>query len=161
MEVHIMSNIYKNAIKAEQEIVKESIGGKPSNFYYGEYTEGGHKYDCLTEGHVMVAFTFNTFILNKEIFETSNRVLNIAQLLDKKDLSYEPAQLIGTKTKTGDKNTYCILKTESDKKIFFNKKYQKYFTDDVEYRVYDSKSPIKIYNGDVFMGVIMPVYMGE
>lgn len=160
MEVHIMSNIYKNAIKAEQEVVKESVGGKPSNFYYGEYTENNHKYDCLTEGHVLVAFTFNTFILNKEIFETSNRVLNVAQLLDKTtELSYKPAQLVGTEL--GNKDTYCILKTQTGEKIFFNKKYLKYFTDDVEYKVYDNKSPIKIYNGDVFMGIIMPVYKNE
>lgn len=160
-----MSNIYKNAIKAEQEIVKESISGKPSNFYYGEYTEGNQKYDCLTEGHVLIAFTFNTFILNKEIFETSNRVLNVAQLLDKtNELSYEPAQLIGTRLiEDGKKYTCCVLKKESTgKEILFNEKYKKYFTDNVEYRVTDSKSPIKIYSGDVFMGVIMPVvYMGE
>ena len=157
MEVHIMSNIYKNAIKAEQEIVKESVGGKPSNFYYGEYTENNRKYDCLTEGHVLVAFTFSTFILNKEIFETSSRVLNIAQLLDKTtELPYKPAQLVGTEL--DNKDTCCVLKTETDEKILFNKKYQKYFTDDVEYKVHDSKSPIKIYNGDVFMGIIMPVY---
>ena len=159
MEVHIM-NIYKNAIKAENEVVKVSISDKPSSWCYGEYTENNRKYDCLTEGHVLVAFTFNTFILNKEIFETSNRVLNIAQLLDKTtELPYKPAQLVGTEL--DNKDTYCILKTESDEKIFFNKKYLKYFTDDVEYKVYDSKSPIKIYNGDVFMGIIMPVYKGE
>lgn len=156
------SKIYKNAIKAENEVVKASINeDKPSNWCYGEYTEGNCKYDCLTEGHVLVAFTFNTFILNKEIFETSNRVLNVAQLLDKtNELSYEPAQLVGTKN--ADKDVYCILKTETGDEVFFNKKYQKYFTDDVEYRVADDKSPIKIYNGDMFMGVIMPVvYMGE
>ena len=152
-----MSNIYKNAIKAEQEIVKASISDKPSNWYYGEYTENNSVYDCLTEGHVLVAFTFNTFILNKEIFETSNRVLNVAQLLDETtELSYKPAQLVGTEL--GNKNTYCVLKTETDEKILFNKKYLKYFTDDVKYKVHDSKSPIKIYNGDVFMGIIMPVY---
>ena len=152
-----MSNIYKNAIKAEQEVVKESVGGKPSNFYYGEYTENNSKYDCLTEGHVLVAFTFNTFILNKEIFKTSHRVLNGAQVLDKTtELAYKPAQLVGTEL--GNKDTYCILKTETDEKILFNKKYQKYFTDDVEYKVYDNKSPIKIYSRDVFMGVIMPIY---
>ena len=151
------SKLYKNAIKAEQEIVKESVGGKPSNFYYGEYTESNQKYDCLTEGHVLIAFTFNTFILNKEIFETSNKVLNIAQLLDKtNELSYEPAQLVGTKNV--DKDVYCILKKETGEEILFNKKHQKYFTDDVEYRVYDSKTPIKIYNSGVFMGVIMPIY---
>ena len=155
-----MSNIYKNAIKVEQEIIKASISDKPSNWLYGEYTENNRVYDCLIEGHVLVAFTFNTFILNKKIFETSNRVLNIAQLLDKTtELSYKPAQLVGTEL--DNKDTYCILKTESGEKILFNKKYQKYFTDDVEYRVYDGKSPIKIYNGDVFMGIIMPVYKGE
>ena len=155
-----MSNIYKNAIKAEQEIVKASISDKPSNWYYGEYTENNSVYDCLTEGHVLVAFTFNTFILNKEIFETSNRVLNVAQLLDETtELSYKPAQLVGTEL--GNKNTYCVLKTETDEKILFNKKYLKYFTDDVKYKVHDSKSPIKIYNGDVFMGIIMPVYKNK
>ena len=51
------SKLYKNAIKAEQEIVKASISDKPSNWYYGEYTENNRKYDCLTEGHVLVAFT--------------------------------------------------------------------------------------------------------
>jgi hypothetical protein len=154
-----LSKIYKNAIKAENEVVKASINeDKPSNWYYGEYTEGNCKYDCLTEGHVLIAFMFNTFILNKEIFETNGRVLNIAQLLDKTiELSYKPAQLVGTKNV--DKDVYCILQTETGDEVFFNKKHQKYFTDDVEYRVTDSKSPIKIYNGDVFMGIIMPVYM--
>ena len=51
------SKLYKNAIKAEQEIVKASISDKPSNWYYGECTENNRKYDCLTEGHVLVAFT--------------------------------------------------------------------------------------------------------
>ena len=155
-----MSNIYKNAIKAENEVVKASISGKPSNWYYGSYTEDNHVYDCLTEGHVLVAFTFNTFILNKEIFETSNKTLNIANLLDKTtELSYKPAQLVGTEL--GNKDTYCVLKTETDEKILFNKKYLKYFTDDVKYKVHDNKSPIKIYNGDVFMGIIMPIYKNE
>ena len=151
-----MSNIYKNAIKAENEVVKASISDKPSNWCYGSYTENNRVYDCLTEGHVLVAFTFNTFILNKEIFKTSNRILNVAQLLDKTtELSYKPAQLVGTKL--DNKDTYCILETQTGKEILFNKKYLKYFTDDVEYKVYDSKSPIKIYSGGVFMGVIMPV----
>lgn len=155
-----ISKLYKNAIKAEQEIVKASISSKPFNWYYGEYTEGNQKYDCLTEGHVIVAFTFNAFMLSKEIFETSNKVLNVAQLLDEvSELSYKPAQLVGTKNV--DKDVRCILQTESDEKILFNQKYLKYFTDDVEYRVHDSKSPIKIYNGDVFMGIILPVYVGE
>lgn len=156
------SKLYKNAIKVEQEIVKESISNKPSNWYYGEYTENNRKYDCLTEGHVLVAFTFNAFILNKEIFETSNKVLNVAQLLDKTtELSYKLAQLVGTELAVGSKDVYCILKTETGEEIFFNKKYKKYFTDDVEYRVYDNKSPIKVYHGDVFMGIIMPVYKNE
>ena len=155
-----MSNIYKNAIKAENEVVKASIGDKPSNWLYGEYTENNRKYDCITEGHVLVAFTFNTFILNKEIFD--NKTLNIAKLLDETtELLYEPAQLVGTELAVGGKDTYCILKTESGEKILFNKKYQKYFTDDVEYRVHDNKSPIKIYNGAVFMGIIMPIYKNE
>lgn len=154
------SKLYKNAIKAEQEIIKASISDKPSNWFYGGYTENNRVYDCLTEGHVLVAFTFNTFILNKEIFETNNKVLNTAQVLDKaNELSYEPAQLVGTKNV--DKDVYCILQTETGKKVLFNKKHQKYFTDDVEYKVFDSRSPIKIYNGDVFMGVIMPVYVRE
>ena len=150
-----MSNIYKNAIKAEQEIVKASISDKPSNWCYGSYTENNRVYDCLTEGHVVIAFTFNTFVLNKAMFETNNKTLNIAKVLEKQ-LSYETAQLVGTKNV--DKNVYCILKTETGEEILFNKKYQKYFMDDVEYRVHDSKSPIKIYNGEVFMGIIMPVY---
>ena len=155
-----MSNIYKNAIKAEQEIVKASISDKPSNWFYGEYTENNRKYDCLTEGHVLVAFTFNTFILNKEIYETSNKVLNVAQFLDETtERLYKPAQLVGAEL--DNKDTYYILKTETDEKIFFNKKYMKYFTDDVKYMVYDNKSPIKIYNGAVFMGIIMPVYKNE
>ena len=157
------SKLYKNAIKAEQEIVKASISDKPSNWFYGEYTENNRVYDCLTEGHVLVAFTFNTFVLNKTMFEIHNKVLkNVAQLLDKTtELSYKPAQLVGTELDNDSKDTYYILKTQSDEKIFFNKKYMKYFTDDVEYRVYDNRSPIRIYNGDVFMGVIMPVYRGE
>lgn len=156
------SKLYKNAIKAEQEIIKASISDKPSNWYYGEYTEGNQKYDCLTEGHVLVAFTFNAFILNKEIFETSNKVLNVAQLLDKTtEMSYKSAQLVGTELAVGSKDVYCILKTETGEEILFNKKYKKYFTDDVEYRVYDNKSPIKIYDGGVFMGIIMPVYKNE
>ena len=164
MEVHIMSSyfskIYKNAIKAENEVVKASINeDKPFNWYYGEYTEGNCKYDCLTEGHVLIAFGFNTFVLNKEVFETNNKTLNISQLLDKKDLSYEPAQLTGAKIE--GKDIYCILETATGEKIYFNKKYQKYFTDDVEYKVYDSKSLIKIYSGDIFMGVIMPVMVKE
>lgn len=155
-----ISKLYKNAIKAENEVVKASINeDKPFNWYYGEYTEGDCKYDCLTEGHVLVAFGFNTFVLSKEIFETNNKTLNISQLLDKEDLSYEPAQLTGTKIE--GKDTYCILETATGEKILFNKKYLKYFTDDVEYKVHDSKSPIKIYNGDVFMGIIMPIYVRE
>ena len=76
------SKLYKNAIKAENEVIKASISDKPFNWHYGEYTEGNQKYDCLTEGHVMVAFTFNTFVLSKEIFETNNKVLrNIAEML--------------------------------------------------------------------------------
>ena len=157
-----MCNIYKKAIKAEQEIVKESVGGKPSNFYYGEYTENNRRYDCLTEGHVLVAFTFNTFILNKEIFETSNRTMNIAQVMNKNnELPYKTAHLVGTKIVDKD-TTYCVLKNDSTgEEIFFNKKYKKYFTDDVEYRVHDSKTPIKIYKGEIFMGIIMPVYVKE
>lgn len=155
-----ISKLYKNAIKAENEVVKASISDKPSNWLYGSYTEDNRVYDCLTEGRVLVAFTFNTFILNKGIFETSNRVLNVAQSLDKTtELSYKPAQLVGTEL--DNKDTYCILETQTGEKILFNKKYQKYFTDDVEYRVYDSKSPIKIYNGEVFMGIIMPVYKNK
>ena len=155
-----MSNIYKNAIKAEQEIVKASISDKPSNWYYGSYTENNRVYDCLTEGHVLIAFTFDTFVLNKTMFETRNKVLNIAKLLDKtNELSYKSAQLVGTKNV--DKDVYCILKTETGDEILFNKKYKKYFTNDVEYRVYDSRTPIKIYNGNVFMGIIMPVYVRE
>ena len=162
MEVHIMSNIYKNAIKAENEVVKMSINDKPSNWFYGEYTENNRVYDCLTEGHVLVAFTFNTFILDKEAFKISNKTLNVAQFLDETtELSYKPAQLVETELAVGSKDACYILKTETDEKILFNKKYMKYFTDDVEYRVYDSKSPIKIYNGDVFMGIIMPVYKNE
>ena len=150
------SKLYKNAIKAEQEIVKASISNKPSNWFYGSYTENNRVYDCLTERHILIAFTFDTFVLNKAMFETRNKVLNIAKLLEKQ-LSYEPAQLVGTKNV--DKDVYCILQTEAGENIFFNKKYQKYFTDDVEYKVHDSKSPIKIYNGEVFMGLIMPVYV--
>jgi hypothetical protein len=157
------SKLYKNAIKAENEVIKASISDKPFNWYYGEYTEDNQKYDCLTEGHVLVAFGFNTFAISKEIFETrSNGVLNIAELLEKNaELSYEPAQLVGTKNVVGDKDVYCILQTETGEKVFFNKKYQKYFTDDVEYRVHDSKTPIKIYDSGVFMGIIMPVYVRE
>ena len=156
------SKLYKNAIKAENEVVKASISNKPFNWCYGSYTEDNCVYDCLTEGHVLIAFISDTFVLNKAMFETRNKVLNIAKLLEKQtELSYEPAQLIGTKNVVGNKDVYCILQTETGEKILFNKKYQKYFTDDVEYRVHDSKSPIKIYNGKVFMGIIMPVYVRE
>ena len=168
-----VSKLYKNAIKAEQEIVKASISDKPFNWYYGEYTEGNQKYDCLTDGHVLVAFTFNTFVLNKELFEARNKTsLNIAKALEENaKLSYEPAQLVGTKNVVGNKNplqnslrkdVYCVLQTKAGEKIFFNKKYQKYFTNNVEYRVHDSRTPIKIYDGGVFMGIIMPaVYIGK
>ena len=92
------SKLYKNAIKAEQEIVKASISDKPSNWCYGSYTENNRVYDCLTEGHVLITFISDTFVLNKAIFETRNKVLNIAQLLKKNtELSYEHAQLVGTK----------------------------------------------------------------
>ena len=156
------SKLYKNAIKAEQEIVKASISDKPFNWHYGEYTEGNQKYDCLTEGHVLIAFISDVFVLNKAMFETRNRVLNIAESLKKDaELSYEPAQLVGTKNVVGDKDVYCILQTETGEKIFFNKKYKKYFTDNVEYKVYDNKTPIKIYDSGVFMGIIMPVYVKE
>ena len=158
------SKIYKNAIKAENEVIKASISDKPFNWYYGEHTEGNQKYDCLTEGHVLVAFISDTFAfaLNKAMFETRNRVMNIAELLEKNaELSYEPAQLVGTKNVVGNKDVYCILQTKTGEKVFFNKKYQKYFTDDVEYRVHDSKTPIKIYKGEIFMGIIMPVYVRE
>ena len=157
------SKLYKNAIKAENEVIKASISDKLFNWFYGEYKEGNQKYDCLTEGHVLVAFGFNTFAISKEIFETrSNGVLNIAELMERNaELSYEPAQLVGVKLLKGNKDNYCILQTETGEKIFFNKKYQKYFIDDVEYRVHDSKTPIKIYHGEVFMGIIMPVYVKE
>ena len=157
------SKIYKNAIKAENEVFKASISDKPFNWCYGEYTEGNQKYDCITEGHVLVAFGFNTFAISKEIFETrSNGVLNIAELLKKNaELSYEPAQLVGTKNVPSNKDVYCILQTETGEEIFFNEKYKKYFTDDVKYKVHDNKSPIKIYDGGVFMGIIMPVYVRE
>ena len=156
------SKLYKNAIKAENEVIKASISSKPSNWYYGEYTEGNQKYDCLTEGHVLIAFISDTFVLNKAMFETRNRVMNIAELLEKNaELSYEPAQLVGTKNVPSNKDVYCILQTEAGEKIFFNKKYQKYFTDDVKYKVHDSKSPIKIYDDGIFMGIIMPVYVRE
>ena len=156
------SKIYKNAIKAENEVIKASISSKPSNWYYGEYTEGNQKYDCLTEGHVLIAFISDTFVLNKAMFETRNRVMNIAEPLEKNaELSYEPAQLVGTKNIPSNKDVYCILQTEAGEKIFFNKKYQKYFTDDVKYKVHDSKSPIKIYDDGIFMGIIMPVYVRE
>lgn len=154
------SKLYKNAIKAENEVIKASISDKPFNWCYGSYTENNRVYDCLTEGHVLIALISDAFVLNKAMFETRNRVLNIAELLEKSaELSYEPAQLIGTKN--GDKNVYCILQTETGKKVFFNKKFQKYFTDDVEYKVHDSKSPIKIYHGKVFMGIILPMYVKE
>lgn len=156
------SKLYKNAIKAEQEVIKASISDKPSNWYYGEYTEGNQKYDCLTEGHVLIALISDTFVLNKAMFETHDRVLNITQLLDKtNELSYEPAQLVGTKNVVGNKDVYCILQTEIGEEILFNEKYKKYFTNDVEYKVHDSKSPIKIYDSGVFMGVILPVYVKE
>ena len=156
------SKIYKNAIKAENEVIKASISDKPFNWCYGSYTENNRVYDCLTEGHVLIAFISDTFVLDKAMFETRNKVLNIAQLLEKNaELSYDPAQLVGTKNVAGDKDVYCILQTETGKKVFFNKKYQKYFTDNVEYRVHDSKSPIKIYDSGVFMGIIMPVYVRE
>ena len=156
------SKLYKNAIKAENEVIKASISNKPFNWYYGEYTEDNQKYDCITEGHVMVAFTFNTFILNKEIFETSNRTMNIAQAMDKNnELPYKTAHLVGTKI-VDEGTTCCVLKNDStSEEILFNEKYKKYFTDNVEYKVYDSKSPIKIYDGGVFMGIIMPVYVRE
>ena len=156
------SKLYKNAIKAENEVIKASISDKPFNWYYGEYTEGNQKYDCITERHVLVAFTFNTFVLDKEIFEAHNETLNIAELLEKNaKLSYEPAQLVGTKNVVGNKDILCILQTKTGEKVFFNKKYQKYFTNNVEYRVHDSRTPIKIYDGGVFMGIIMPVYVKE
>ena len=156
------SKIYKNAIKAENEVIKASISDKPFNWHYGEYTEGNQKYDCITEGHVLVSFTFNTFVLDKEIFEAHDKTLNIAKLLEKNaELSYESAQLVGTKNVVGNKDILCILQTKTGEKVFFNKKYQKYFTDDVEYRVHDSKTPIKIYKGEIFMGIIMPVYVKE
>lgn len=156
------SKLYKNAIKAEQEIVKASISDKPFNWCYGSYTENNRVYDCLTEGHVMVAFGFNTFAISKEIFEVNNKVLNIAQLMDKaNELSYEPAHLVGVKLLKGNKDNYCILKKETGEEILFNEKHKKYFTDNVEYKVYDSKSPIKIYDSGVFMGIIMPVYVRE
>ena len=115
-----VSKLYKNAIKAEQEIVKASISDKPFNWYYGEYTEGDQKYDCLTEKHVLVAFTFNTFALNKELFEARNKTsLNIAKLLEENaKLSYEPAQLVGTKNVPSNKDVYCILQTETGEKIY-------------------------------------------
>lgn len=161
MEVHIMSSyfskIYKNAIKAENEVVKASINNKPFNWYYGEYTEGNQKYNCLTDGRVLIAFGFNTFVISKEIFEINNKVLNnIAQLINKESLSYEPAQLIGTRLTK--KYNCCVLKKESTgEEILFNEKYKKYFTDDVEYKVFNDITPIKVYSGDVFLGVIMPI----
>lgn len=160
-----ISKLYKNAIKAENEVIKASINDKPFNWYYGEYTEGNQKYNCLTEGHVLIAFGFNTFVISKEIFEINNKVLNnITQLINKEPLSYEPAQLIGTRlvenrlVGNGKKYNCCVLKKESTgEEIFFNEKYKKYFTDNVEYKVFNAVTPIKVYSGDVFLGVIMPV----
>lgn len=153
-----ISKLYKNAIKAENEVIKASINDKPFNWYYGEYTEGNQKYNCLTEGHVLIAFGFNTFVISKEIFEINNKVLNnITQLINKESLSCEPAQLIGTRL-VGNGKKYCVLKKESTgEEIFFNEKYKKYFTDNVEYKVFNAVTPIKVYSGDVFLGVIMPV----
>ena len=155
------SKLYKNAIKAEQEIVKASISNKPFNWYYGEYIKGTDKYDCIADGHVLIAFGFNTFAISKEIFEINGRILNnIAQLINKESL-YESAHLVGTKI-VNKGTTCCVLKNEStSEEILFNEKYKKYFTDDVEYKVHDSKSPIKIYKGEIFMGIIMPVYIKE
>ena len=160
------SELYRNAIKAENEVIKAFINeNKPLHWCYGSYTDAANnQYDCITEGHVLIAFGFNTFALSKEKFEINNRVLNnMSQLIDKESLSYEPAQLIGTRlVEDGKKYNCCVLKKESTgEEILFNEKYKKYFTDDVEYKVTDSKSPIKIYNGNVFMGVIMPVMVKE
>jgi hypothetical protein len=157
------SKLYKNAIKAENEVIKASISDKPFNWYYGEYIKGTNKYDCITDGRILIAFGFNTFAISKEIFEVNSKVLNnVSQLVDDEELlSYEPAQLIGTRL-IDKKYTCCVLKKESTgEEILFNEKYKKYFTDNVEYKVYDSKSPIKIYNGDIFMGIILPVYVRE
>ena len=149
--------LYKNAIKAENEVIKALLNeNKPFHWFYGSYTDTeNNQYDCLTEGHVLIAFGFNTFAISKEKLGT----LNVTQLLDKTtELSYKSAQLVGTEPAVGSKDILCVLQTETGEKVFFNKKYQKYFTDDVKYMVYDNISPIKIYNGDVFMGIIMPVY---
>lgn len=68
--------------------------------------------------------------------------------------SFESAHMIETRVK----NALCVLKKDSTgEEIFFNEKYKKYFTDDVEYKVFNAVTPIKVYSGDIFLGVIMPV----
>lgn len=160
-----VSRLYKNAIKAENEIIKNYMGGgdKPFNWYYGTYKEGKEEYKCVTEGHVLIAFGFDSFALDKAIFETHNKVLSnnaISQIVNEIDAtSFESAHMVGMKVVQGAKKyTFCVLKKESTgEEILFNEKYKKYFTDDVEYKVFNAVTPIKVYSGDVFLGVIMPV----
>lgn len=161
-----VSRLYKNAIKAENEIAKLAIDGeKPFNWMYGTYSEGNMDYDCITEGHVLIAFGFDTFVLNRSIFETHNKVLSdnaISEIANRVDeSSFESAHIVGTKVIQGSNNkkyTYCVLKKESTgEEILFNDKFRKYFTDNVEYKVFNDITPIKIYSGDVFLGFIMPI----
>lgn len=160
-----VSRLYKNAIKAENEIIKNYMEGEPFNWYYGTYKEGKNEYKCVTEGHVLIAFGFDSFALDKAIFETDthNKVLSdnaISQIVNKIDAtSFESAHMVGMKVVQGAKKyTFCVLKKESTgEEILFNEKYKKYFTDDVEYKVFNAVTPIKVYSGDVFLGVIMPV----
>lgn len=159
-----VSRLYKNAIKAENEIIKNYMGSnKPFNWYYGTYKEGKEEYKCVTEGHVLIAFGFDSFALDKAIFETHNKVLSdnaISQMVNEIDAtSFESAHMVGMKVVQGAKKyTFCVLKKESTgEEILFNEKYKKYFTDDVEYKVFNAVTPIKVYSGDVFLGVIMPI----
>lgn len=163
-----VSRLYKNAIKAENEVVKASINGdKPFNWYYGKYTEGNMDYDCITEGHVIVAFGFDTFALNKSIFEAHNKVLHdgaISQFVHRVDAtSFEAAHVVGTKVLEGNrKYTYCVLKKDSTgEEILFNEKFRKFFTDDVEYKVFNDITAIQIYSGDIFLGAIMPITVNK
>lgn len=158
------SKLYKNAIKAEQEIIKASISDKPFNWCYGTYKEGKNEYKCVTEGHVLIAFEFDSFALDKAIFETHNKVLSdnaisrIANRVDK--TSFQTGKIIGSRVLHNDnkKYTYDIIKLEeSGAEIMFNHKFIKYFPDDATFKAFNDITPIKVYSGNTFLGFVMPI----
>lgn len=161
-----VSRLYKNAMKAETEIIKNYMeGDKPFNWYYGTYKEGNMEYKCVTEGHVLVAFGFDSFAIDKSVFGIHNKVLSdnaISQMANRVDKSsFQTGKIIGSKVLHNDKKkyTYDVIQLDTGAEIMFNHKFMKYFVDDgsLVFKAFNDITPIKVYSGDIFLGFIMPI----